>query len=127
MGKGKYRWILMCRNVPSYRLLPTGTYRPIITSRGANKYYRLTTRTTWGLPSTQHYHGNHISTKCRTKHTKTGIQRIERVRRSAARFVTGDYRRTSCVSDMCTNLMCNSLYTERRIRDATMFFLISTD
>ena len=56
--------------------------------------------------------------------TKTGIQTIERVQRSAARFVTGDYRRTSSVSDMCTNLMWNSLYTRRRIRDATMFFKI---
>ena len=55
-------------------------------------------------------------------HTKTGIQTIESVQRSAARFVTGDYRRTSSVSDMCTNLMWNSLYTRRRIRDATMFF-----
>ena len=58
-------------------------------------------------------------------HTKTGIQTIERVQRSAARFVTGDYRRTSSVSDMCTNLMWNSLYTRRRIRDATMFFFNS--
>ena len=55
-------------------------------------------------------------------HTKTGTQTIERVQRSSARFVTGDYRRTSCVSDMCTNLMWNSLYTRRRIRDATQFF-----
>ena len=54
-------------------------------------------------------------------HTKTGIQTIERVQRSAAQFVTGDYRRTSCVGDMCTNLMWNSLYTWRRVRDATMF------
>ena len=53
-------------------------------------------------------------------HIKTGIQTIERIQRSAARFVTGDYRRTSCVSDMCTNLW-NSLYTGRRMRDATMF------
>ena len=50
-------------------------------------------------------------------HTKT----IERVQRSAARFVTGDYRRTSSVSDICTNLIRNSLYTRRRISDATMF------
>ena len=34
------------------------------------------------------------------RHTKTGIQTIERVQRSAARFVIGDYRRTSSVSDM---------------------------
>ena len=55
-------------------------------------------------------------------HTKTSIQTKERVQRSAARFFTGDYRRTSSVSDMCTNLMWNSLYTRRRIRYATMFF-----
>ena len=50
---------------------------------------------------------------------------IERVQRSVARFVTGDYPRTSSVSDMCTNMMWNSLYTRRRIRYATMFFLSS--
>ena len=60
-----------------------------------------------------------------TPHTKTGIQTIERIQRSSARFLIGDYRRTSCVSDMCTNLMWNSLYTRRRIRDATMFFFYS--
>ena len=59
-------------------------------------------------------------------HTKAGIQTIERVQRSAARFVTGDYGRTSSVSDMCTNLMWNSLYTRRRIRDATMFFFFNS-
>ena len=56
-------------------------------------------------------------------HTKTVIQTIERVQRSAGRFVTGDYRRTSSDSDMCTNLMWNSLYTRRRIRDVTFFFI----
>ena len=56
-------------------------------------------------------------------HTKTGIQTIERVQRSAAPFVTGDYRRTSCAIDMCTNLR-NFLYTRRRIRDASMFLKI---
>ena len=56
-------------------------------------------------------------------HTKTGIQTIERVQRSAAPFVTGDYRRTSCAIDMCTNLW-NLLYTRRRIRDASMFLKI---
>ena len=58
-------------------------------------------------------------------HTKTGIQTIERVQRSAARFLNGEYRRTSCVSDMCINLMWNSLYTRRRIRETTGFFLNS--
>ena len=36
-------------------------------------------------------------------HTKTGIQTIVREQRSAARFVTGDYRRTSCVTDNAQN------------------------
>ena len=66
-GQRHGRWILMCQSVPSYRLLPRGTYKPITTSWGANKYHGLTTRTTWGLPSTHIYRGNHISTKCRTK------------------------------------------------------------
>ena len=44
-------------------------------------------------------------------HTKTGIQTIERIQRSTARFVTSGYHRTSYVSDMCSNLMWNSLYT----------------
>ena len=143
----------MCQSVPSYRLLPRGTYQPITTSWGANKYLGLTTRTTWGLVTINtklswQPHINKVQNKAsktlgllkRTlhavppqmrqtayevlvrptlefatcawaPHTKTGIQTIERVQRSAARFVTGDYRRTSSVSGMCTNLMWNSLYT----------------
>ena len=65
-----------------------------------------------------------FATSAWAPHTNTSIQTIQRVQRSAARFVTGDYRGTSCVSDMCINLMWNSLYTGRRIRDAIMFFLI---
>ena len=68
-----------------------------------------------------------FATRAWAPHTKTCIQTIERVQRSAARFVTGDYLRTSSVSDMCTNLMGNSLYTRRRIRDATIFFKLTTD
>ena len=48
-------------------------------------------------------------------HTKTGIQTMEYVERSAARFVTGDYRRTTSVSDMFSNLIWNSLHRRRRI------------
>ena len=59
-------------------------------------------------------------------HAKTGIQTIERIQRSSARFLIGDYRRTSRVSDMCTNLMWNSLYTRRRVRDG-VFFKFTTD
>ena len=141
--------------------LPRGTYQPITTSWGANKYHGLTTKTinknlSW-LP-----HINKVQNKAsktlgllkRTlhaappqvrqtayevlvrpmlefatcswaRHTKAGIQTIERVQRSAARFVTGDYRRTSCVNDMCTNLVWNSLYIRKLMRDATVFFLNS--
>ena len=68
-----------------------------------------------------------FATRAWAPHTKTCIQTIERVQRSAARFVTDDYLRTSSVSDMCTNLMGNSLYTRRRIRDATIFFKLTKD
>ena len=57
-------------------------------------------------------------------HTKTGNQIMEGVQRSAARFVTCDYRSRSSVGAVCTNLVWNSLYTRRRIRYATMFFKI---
>ena len=57
---------IMGQSVPSYRLLPRGTYQPITASWGGNTYHGLTTRTAWGLPSTQNCRGNHISTKCRT-------------------------------------------------------------
>ena len=132
----------MCQSVPFYLLLPRGTYQTITTSWGANKYHGLTTRTTWGLSSTQNYRGNHISTKCRQsqqdtwltqKNTACGATASETnsIRGTNARFVTGDYRRTSSVSDMCSNLMWNSLYTRRRIRDATtavyVFFKFTTD
>ena len=148
----------MCQSVPSYRLLPRGTYQPITTSWGANKYHGLpgvtvNTKLSWQP------HINKVQNKARktlgllkrtlhaappqvrqtayevlvrptlefatcawAPHTKTAIHTIERVQRSAARFVTGDYRRTSSVSDMCTNLMWNSLYKRMSIRDATRFF-----
>ena len=56
-------------NVSKCAILSVTTKRnkPITTSWGANKYHGLTTRTTWGLPSTQSYCGKHISTKWRTK------------------------------------------------------------
>ena len=57
-------------------------------------------------------------------HTKTDIQKVEQVQRSAARFVAGDYRRTSSVTAMCTDLKWDSLQTRRVARDATMFFKV---
>ena len=59
-----------------------------------------------------------------SSHTKTDIQKVEQVQHSTARFVTGDYRRTSSVTAMCTNLMWDTLHTRRCIRDATLFYKI---
>ena len=42
----------MCQTVLSCQLLQRGTYRSMITSLGAKRSHGLTTRTTWGLPST---------------------------------------------------------------------------
>ena len=39
----------VCWGPMSYRLLPTGTYQPMITSWGANKYHGVTTSITWGV------------------------------------------------------------------------------
>ena len=125
----------MCQSVPSYRLLPRGVYQPMITSWGANKYHGLTTRTIWGLPSTQHYRGNHIWTKCQqdtwltqkniacgaTAMRQTAYEILVRptlefatcawaprtkTSIQTARFVISW---TSCVSVICTNVMWNSL------------------
>ena len=63
-------------------------------------------------------------TNTRVCHMRLGTSHKDRHSDNRARFVTGDYRRTSSVSDMCTNLMSNSLYTRRRIRDANMFLKI---
>ena len=59
-GQRHGTWILMWQSVLSYRLLPRRTYIPMITSWGANKYYGLTTRTYWGLPSTRIYRGSYL-------------------------------------------------------------------
>ena len=40
---------------------------------------------------------------------------------SAARFVTGDYRRTSSATAMCVNVMWDTLHNRRCIRHATLF------
>ena len=55
-------------------------------------------------------------------HTKTYIPKVEQVQRSTARFVTGDFRRTSSATGMCANLVWDILHTRRYIRDATLFF-----
>ena len=57
-------------------------------------------------------------------HTKTGIQTMEQLQCSAVHFVTGDYRSTSSIRAMCVDLIWNSLYTWRCIKDSTLFFKI---
>ena len=46
-------------------------------------------------------------------HTRRNIQKLEQVQRSAARFVVGDYQRTSNVSDMISSLNWPSLQDRR--------------
>ena len=46
-------------------------------------------------------------------HTHSDIQKIERSQRQAARYVTGDYRRSSSVSEMIHNLKWTNLATRR--------------
>ena len=53
----------MCQSVPSYRLLPRGTYQPITTSWGANKYHRVTTRTTINTKLSWQPHVNKVQNK----------------------------------------------------------------
>ena len=69
-------------------------------------------------------HHSEYATCAWSPHTKTDIQKVEQVQRSAARFVAGDYRRTSSVTAMCTDLKWDSLQTRRVARDATMFFKV---
>ena len=46
-------------------------------------------------------------------HTKRNIQKVEKVQRGAARFVAGDFRRTSSVSDMISALKWPTLQDRR--------------
>ena len=57
-------------------------------------------------------------------HTKTGIQTVEQVQRTAARYVIGDYRRTSSVTAMLKKLEWDTLHTRRILRDMTMFYKV---
>jgi hypothetical protein len=60
-------------------------------------------------------------------HTKGNINKIERVQRSAARFVVGDYRRTSSVTDMLSTLNWPSLQERRRQNSIVMLYKIHHD
>jgi len=60
-------------------------------------------------------------------HTQRNIQKIEKVQRGAARFVVGDYQRTSSVSDMISALNWPSLQVRRLQNRLAMFYKIHHD
>ena len=67
-------------------------------------------------------------TRAWAPHTKTGFQAtyLQSAYKDSLRGLSPVItEKTSCVSDMCIDQMWNSLYTRRRIRDATMFFFNS--
>ena len=55
-------------------------------------------------------------------HTQRDIQSIEAVQRRAARFVTGDYGRTSSVSNMLFNTLQRDTLHKRRTRAHVLIF-----
>ena len=57
-------------------------------------------------------------------HTKKDIKNIESVQRCAARFVCGDYRRTSSVTGMLESLHWPLLQDRREDKDLEMFYKI---
>jgi len=57
--------------------------------------------------------------------TKAGINKIEAIQRRAARFVMGDYRRTSSVTAMIKNLQWQSLEARRKTAQVTMLYRIA--
>ena len=60
-------------------------------------------------------------------HTLSDIQKIERIQRQAARYVTGDYRRSSSVSEMIHNLKWTNLATRRSGNRLNMIYKILND
>ena len=57
-------------------------------------------------------------------HTKKDTNNIERIQRRAARFVRGDYSRTSSVSSITRELGWASLQSRRTVHDLTLFYKI---
>ena len=63
-------------------------------------------------------HGPHVEycSSVWDPHTRlSDTQKIERIQRQAARYVTGDYRRSSSVSEMLYNLKWTNLSTRRSV------------
>ena len=54
----------------------------------------------------------------------TQVNQLEQVQRAAARFVHRDYRRTTPVTPLITNLGWDSLHTRRLLHQSTMFYKI---
>jgi hypothetical protein len=59
--------------------------------------------------------------------TQRNIRKIEQVQRSSARFVTGDYDRTSSVTAMIENLQWSTLATRRQLSRLEMMYRIRFD
>jgi len=57
-------------------------------------------------------------------HTQSNIDKLEAVQRRAARFVTGDFRLTSSVTQMLTNLKWDSLNHRRNVSKLQMMYKI---
>ena len=57
-------------------------------------------------------------------HTDKNVQQLERVQRQAARFVSGDYRRTTSVTGLLTQLSWDSLEIRRLLNQTTFFYKI---
>ena len=57
-------------------------------------------------------------------HTLSDTQKIERIQRQAARYVTGDYRLSSSISEMLHNLKWTNLSTRRSVNRLTMIYKI---
>ena len=57
-------------------------------------------------------------------YTTTLVDKLDHVQRAAARFVFADYRRTSHVTPMITNLGWDSLHVRRLLAQSTMFYKI---
>lgn len=60
-------------------------------------------------------------------HTQRNVKKIEQTQRSAARFVTGNYKRTSSVTDMVQDLQWPSLASRRCMSRMEMMYRIRFD
>ena len=57
-------------------------------------------------------------------HTLDGVNCLEKIQRASARFVYGDYRRTTSVTHLITTLGWDSLHVRRLLFQSAMFYKI---